>query len=320
METTNQTVLVLGASGMSGGHVAEAFEAAGWEVRRFDRHTQDMRRAAAGAEVIFNGLNPPNYEGWATAIPAITRQVLAAAESSGATVIVPGNVYVYARSGGAWSEESAHEPETTKGAIRAEMEEAYRSAAERGVQTLVLRAGDFFGDSVSGNWLDLVLLKGLASGSFTYPGRMDAEHSWAYVPDFARAAVALAERRETLGYFEDIPFEGLTLTGEALRALVENTTGPLKLKSVPWFAMRLAYPFWRLGRELLEMRYLWDAAHSLDGSKLRRLLPGFEMTPAEDALASIIRELVPLAGQSHETRAGETSANERALAGGLERG
>lgn len=306
MEKANRTVLVLGASGMSGGHAAAAFEAAGWDVRRFDRKTDDMNQAAAGADVIFNGLNPPNYEGWATAIPAITRQVIAAAESSGATVIVPGNVYVYARCGGAWNEDSAQEPETRKGAIRTEMEQAYRSAAERGVQTLILRAGDFFGDGVSGNWLDLILLKGLASGSFAYPGRMDAEHSWAYVPDFARAAVVLAERRASLETFEDIPFEGITLTGDALRALVEKTTGPLKLKSVPWFAMRLAYPFWRLGRELLEMRYLWDAAHSLDGTKLRTLLPRFEMTSAEEALASIIRELAP--------NAGETPASERALA------
>lgn len=316
METTNRTVLVLGASGMSGGHAAAAFEAAGWEVRRFDRKADDMNEAAVGVDVIFNGLNPPNYEGWATAIPAITRQVIAAAESSGATVIVPGNVYVYHRSGGPWHEDTAHEPETRKGVIRAEMEKSYRSAAERGVQTLLLRAGDFFGDTVSGNWFDLVVLKGLASGNFTYPGRMDAEHSWAYVPDFARAVVALAERRETLGKFEDIPFEGFTLTGDALRGLVERTTGPLKLKSVPWFAMRLAYPFWRLGRELLEMRYLWDAAHSLDGTKLRMLLPELETTPVEDALAPIIRELAPLAGES----GAESRASETALAGGLGQG
>ena len=293
METTNRTVLVLGANGKSGGHAASAFEAAGWDVRRFDRKADDMNMVAAGADVIFNGLNPPNYEGWATAIPAITRQVIAAAESSGATVIVPGNVYVFGRSGGAWNEGSAHDAHTRKGTIRAAMEATYRSAAERGVQTLVLRAGDFFDDGASGSWLDLMVLKGLSSGSITYPGRMDAEHSWAYVPDFARAAVALAERRETLQRFEDIPFEGFTLTGHALRALVERTTGPLKLKSVPWFAMRLAYPFWRLGRELLEMRYLWDMAHSLDGTKLRALLPDFAMTSADDAFAAIIQELAP---------------------------
>ncbi|MFT5354530.1 MAG: nucleoside-diphosphate-sugar epimerase [Polyangiales bacterium] len=291
--TETKTVLVLGASGKSGGHAARAFESAGWVVRRFDRQKDDLEEVATGADVIFNGLNPPNYEGWETAIPDITRRVIAAAESSGATVIVPGNVYVFSKDGGAWNEETPHRPETRKGAIRAEMEVAYRDAAERGVQTILLRAGDFFGDTASENWLDLMVLKDLAAGRFTYPGRMDAKHSWAYLPDFARAAVELAERRGSLAAFEDVAFSGFTLTGAELQALVEGTTGPLRLKSVPWFAMRVASPFWRLGRELLEMRYLWDVEHWLDGAKFRTQLPEFGRTPVDDAFASIIDELAP---------------------------
>lgn len=301
--TETKTVLVLGANGKSGGHAARAFESAGWVVRRFDRKKDDMEKVAAGADVIFNGLNPPNYEGWETAIPTITRQVIAAAESSGATVIVPGNVYVFDQSGGAWNEETPHRPETRKGAIRAAMEVAYRDAAERGVQTILLRAGDFFGDSASENWLDLMVLKELAARRLTYPGRMDAKHSWAYLPDFGRAAVELAERRESLAAFEEVAFSGFTLTGADLQALVERTTGALRLKSVPWFAMRMASPFWRLGRELLEMRYLWDVEHELDGAKLEKLLPDFKMTPVDDAFASILRELGP-----------EVTPSEKALA------
>lgn len=87
-------VLVLGASGNFGSRAAEAFEAAGWAVRRYRRGT-DMAAAAQGAGLIVNGLNPPNYHAWDRLIPQITSQVLAAARSSGATVLVPGNVYAY---------------------------------------------------------------------------------------------------------------------------------------------------------------------------------------------------------------------------------
>ena len=54
-----KTVLILGASGKIGRHSAAAFQKAGWTVRAYDRKTESMTRAAMGADVIVNGLNPP---------------------------------------------------------------------------------------------------------------------------------------------------------------------------------------------------------------------------------------------------------------------
>ena len=73
------TVLILGASGKIGQHAATAFSNAGWAVRKFNRKTDNMSKSAMGADVIVNGLNPPNYHNWAEIIPAITKQVIAAA-------------------------------------------------------------------------------------------------------------------------------------------------------------------------------------------------------------------------------------------------
>jgi short-subunit dehydrogenase len=54
-----KTALILGASGKLGIHSAKAFEAAGWNVRLYDRKAGDMTRQAQGVDVIMNGLNPP---------------------------------------------------------------------------------------------------------------------------------------------------------------------------------------------------------------------------------------------------------------------
>ena len=54
------TVLVLGASGLFGARAAQAFAAAGWQVRKYKRGT-DMNAAAMGTDVILNALNPPMY-------------------------------------------------------------------------------------------------------------------------------------------------------------------------------------------------------------------------------------------------------------------
>ena len=107
-----QTVLILGASGKIGRYSEEAFPRAGWHVKRWDRQREDLREAARGVSVIVNGLNPPRYHDWARLIPAYTAQVIAAAKASGATVIVPGNVYNMGARGGEWSESTPHEPNT----------------------------------------------------------------------------------------------------------------------------------------------------------------------------------------------------------------
>ncbi|MEY2955492.1 MAG: hypothetical protein RL123_220, partial [Pseudomonadota bacterium] len=46
-----ERVLILGASGLFGGHAARAFTAAGWDVVRYRRGT-DMAEAARGAALI----------------------------------------------------------------------------------------------------------------------------------------------------------------------------------------------------------------------------------------------------------------------------
>lgn len=89
-----EIALVLGSSGHFGRHAALALEQAGWTVRRFDRKQDDMTQAAKGAAIIVNGMNPPGYRNWDTEVPRITAQAIAAANASGATLIVPGNVYV----------------------------------------------------------------------------------------------------------------------------------------------------------------------------------------------------------------------------------
>lgn len=270
------TVLILGPSGKIGSHAADAFWNAGWTVRRYRRGT-DMTAAALGADVIVNGLNPPAYHDWARQIPKITAEVIAAAKASGATVILPGNVYNYGAAPGTWDETTPQRPVSRKGWIRKEMEEAY---AASGVQTIVLRAGSFIDPDRNGDVMSLFILKDIARGRVTRGGGPDVRQAYAYVPDWARAAVALAEMRADLATFEDVPFPGHTFTARQLTDHLAGVLGrPLRLSAFPWWIMTLAAPVWELARELREMRYLWETDHALSGDKFRRLLPDFVATP-----------------------------------------
>ena len=280
-----QTVLILGASGLFGSHAATAFQDAGWTVRHYQRGT-DMTRAAVGADVIVNGLNPPKYHNWARLIPQITADVIAAAKASGATVIVPGNVYVYGSTAGPWGPDTPHRPNTRKGHIRATMEATYANAATQGVRTIILRGGDFIAPKDPRSILNMITLKPLAKGHITAFAAPTTKRAYAYLPDMARAAVALADIRATLPPFADVPLPGLTLSMADLAAQITAQTGkPMAIKPFNWLQIRLLAPIWELARELLEMRYLYNLSHSLAPQTLARLLPDFHATPLRQVVA-----------------------------------
>lgn len=284
-------VLICGASGLFGGQAAKAFAAAGWEVRQFRRGT-DMAQAAQGVDVIVNAMNPPNYHAWDRLIPEITAEVIAAGLASGATVLVPGNVYVYGTQPGPWGPETPHRPVARKGRIRAEMEAAYRAATTRGLRVIVLRGGDFIEPTSPRSFWNMIALKGLGRGRITSASAPGVRRAYAYLPDMARAAVALAETRATLPAFADVPFAGFTLSMEEVAGRLEALTGrPMRVGRFMWWFMRLAGPFWELARELNEMRYLFDTSHSLDPAPLARLLPDFRQTPLDEVLRQEIAVL-----------------------------
>jgi len=251
-----------------------------------------MTEAARGVDVIVNGLNPPKYHDWARLIPAITRQVIAAAQASGATVILPGNVYNLDDRGGEWSEATPHRPPTKKGRIREDSEQAYRAS---GVRTLVLRAGNFIEPNGRDDTMALIYLRSIRSGKLVIAGDPDATLAYCYVPDWAAAAVALAEKRHELATFEDVPFPGHAFSAAELRErLVAELDRPLKYSRLPWWLFAALSPFWELAREMTEMRYLWSLPHTLSGEKLARLLPDFRGTPLQE----VVRRSLPADLQS----------------------
>lgn len=282
-----KTALILGATGRVGRHATRAFSAAGWTVRSFARGQDDLKTAAAGADIIVNAWNPP-YSKWQSQVPNLTKQVIAAAKANGATVIIPGNVYVFGRDMPAViGPDTPHRADNPLGRVRRQMEDAYRQA---GVRTIILRAGDFLDDEASGNWFDMIIAKHAKKGRLSYPGRCDQRHAWAWLPDLSKTMVALAEQRDTLPVFSDLAFPGHTLTGDELAAACAGVLGlPVKAKRMNWLPLHLARPFWAEAKHLLEMRYLWDVPHRLDGSALDQILPERAETPLALAISRALQ-------------------------------
>lgn len=311
-----RTALILGASGRLGRAAVQAFVAGGWRTLAQSRKASSdlpagaqaliggladidgLAERAAGASVVVHAANPP-YDRWDAEMLPMGQQAIALAGKLRATLMLPGNVYGYGQTMPAvLDEKTPFAPSTAKGRLRVMLEESIREAVRDGriPGAVVLRAGDFYGAG-TGTWLDLAVLSSLRRGRLVYPGPVDRIHAWAYLPDLARAFVAVAgsdQRRP----FEAIHFPGHALTGAALLDAVEGALrslgrvpqGGLRRAGMPWLAMRLGGLFLPLLREVVAMRYLWDVPHALAGSRLTELVGELRGTPVDEAMLAAVRD------------------------------
>lgn len=308
----SETVTILGINGRIGQEVAKAFVVAGWAVNGMGRSNRakltgvkfiegnadnvgDIERATRDAEVVVNALNLP-YDKWGEGrAEALSDRVLSALEGSGKTLLFPGNIYNYGAKQHLITPDSPQNPEKPKGHIRMRMEQMLAQATvEDNLQVVVIRCPDFYAPYASETNFDLAMLARKKSKILQYQGKLEIGHSWAYLPDVARAFVKIAEARETLPRFENFQFRGHFVTGHQMIAAIQAALPePYKVKQVPWGLLRFLGIFISVLRAVVEMKYLWEEPHRLQDDKLEALLgPDFE-TPFEIAVTATVRSYLP---------------------------
>ena len=308
----NDRVLVLGATGGIGGAMVDVLLARGVSLRALHRQAardgridwqqgdamaaEDVLRAAQGASVIVHAVNPPGYRDWNRLVLPMLDNTIAAARATGATVLLPGNIYNFGPDVFPLIQDGAPQnPQTEKGRIRLVMEERLRQAAQTGVRSIVLRAGDFFGPGSGNSWFAQAIVKaGQPVRAITQPGRAGVGHQWAYLPDVAAAMLALLDRREDLAAFEAAQFGGHwdedgTAITDAIRRIVGRPDLPVR--RFPWWTLPLAAPFSQTLREIWAMRYLWQQPVRMDNARLVSLIGPEPHTPLDLAVRTSLTAL-----------------------------
>lgn len=330
LSTTPRSVLILGARGRFGTAATQAFADAGWQVMAqvrsgsaFDQpRIQTLRApldepavlaaAARAARVVVYAVNPA-YTRWGQDLLPSARAGMEVAQRLGAAFMLPGNVYNFGASMPSTLEpQTPQQPTSRKGRLRCQLEEEMAARAAQGLHSVVIRAGDFFGCG-AGGWFDQAIVKSLGRGRLVYPGPLHVPHAWAYLPDLARAFVAVAEGGVPSG-FANLHFAGHTLTGADLLDRIEAVTGRRGLQrgSLPWGVMRAGALFVPMWRELVEMAYLWRVPHALDGTALARLVGPLPHTPVDAALTATLAALGIAAANARNTAAGPSERTAKA--------
>jgi nucleoside-diphosphate-sugar epimerase len=310
------TVLVLGAAGRFGAAAVQAFAAAGWRVLAQQRRaptamlprgvtavatsmadTDALAALAREARLVVYAVNPV-YTRWDQDLLPLLQQGLALAERLGARFMMPGNVYNYGASMPALlREDTTAVPSTRKGVLRVAMEDELLRRAARGLDSVVIRAGDFFGCG-TGSWIDQAMVKDIAKGRLVYPGPLDRTHAWAYLPDLARAFVAVAGDGGHRGCLR-LHFEGHAATGAEFMASLDEAAAGLGLRppggfrtgGMPWGLIRAIGWVNPLMRELARISYLWRVPHALSGQALQQRVGPLPATPLVTALRQSLLDL-----------------------------
>ena len=338
MIDSKRTALVLGITGGVGGEIARVLLKRGWRVRALHRgaaqaianvpngriewvrgdamNAGHVADAAKGVTAIVHAVNPPRYENWRQLVIPMLRNTIAAARSSGARILFPGTIYNFGMEAfPLLSEESPQKPTTRKGGIRVEMEQLLANAAADGVRTLIVRAGDFFGPNAGNSWFAQGLISaGKPVRRVWYPGRFDAGHAWAYLPDLAETFCRLLERDAQLADFAVYHFRGHYFErGVALAEAVCDVAGlpRSRIHRFPWWAVTLAAPFVNVFREMQELRYLWRETVELDNRKLLATIGEEPHTPLPAALQSTLEGLGCLPASAATNRHAPLSDSDR---------
>ncbi len=265
------------------------FMPAGVEVVSADlSEARQAIEAASGAAVLYQALNPP-YDKWHELFPGLQRSALAAAKATGARYVSIDNLYMYDSSATPITEQTRIAPASKKGELRAGMAEEVLAAHERGdVRAAILRSSDYYGPGVTGSALgDRVFPPILAGKAGEVLGGLDIPHSYAYIEDVARAAVALGTREEALGRVLIAPHAPAPTQRQVLERVFDLAGRAPKFTTVTPFKMRLAGLFIPGAREMVEMMYEFTDPFVVDSSATESEF-GLTPTPLDDGLARTV--------------------------------
>ncbi len=150
--------------------------------------------AAQGARVVYQVLGPA-YHRWAEEFPGLQAGVLAAAQATGARLVVLENVYAYGApvDGRPLTGDSPFRAHTRKGRIRARMTAALIDGAAGRVELAIGRASNYFGPRggvQAINLGDQAMLAALTGGKAQVLGHPDQPHTYTYLPRRREAAGA----------------------------------------------------------------------------------------------------------------------------------
>jgi nucleoside-diphosphate-sugar epimerase len=298
---------VVFGTGQVGSHVVTQLLAAGHEVtavsrsgrRRFTGATHVAGDAtdpafttevSAGADVIYFCLDAPDYHRWPEQFPPLQRGVLAAAEATGARLVVLENLYGYGPLQGRELVEVLPMAATSaKGRTRAAMTDELLAAHGRGaLEVAIGRASDYFGPGATHSALgELVFDAALRGKTAQVMGDPDRLHSYSYTPDVAAGLITLGTHPGAAGQVWHLPIAETWTTRQVVDHVSDLAGTKPKLFAAGRTSLRLYGLVKPAMREYLHTLYQFTDDWPVSDERFRTAF-GDLSTPLPEALTTTL--------------------------------
>lgn len=257
-----------------------------------------LRAATTGAAVVYHAAQPA-YTRWPEEFPAMTRRVLDAASTAGATLVMVDNLYLYGPVPGGYGPGTPAGPLTEqtpvtatgrKGRVRAAMT-AELSAAHRSgrLPVVVARLADYYGPGGLSSMVGAQLFEGALAGKpATWLGSADHLHSLTYLPDAARAVATLGTEPAAAGGVFHVPNAAPLAPRQFVQLVHAAAAVRHRLRVVPAWVVGAAGRVVPLARELAELSYQVQQPFVADHTAFETAFGPFSSTPHEDAVAETL--------------------------------
>jgi len=290
----NQLIPILQQSNKRIRLVSRTARSSGEESIAADLTDYDQTRAAVSGSAVAYLLVGLAYDirVWRNAWPKIMANVISACKASGTRLVFFDNVYMYGKVNGVMTEETAFNPISKKGEIRADIATQLLNDMKVGnIKAMIARSADFYGPGGFSTSVPNMLVFGNLRKGKKAQWLLNAEvlHSFTYVPDAARALSILANTESAFGETWHLPTAKSPLTGkefikEAAKEMKANGDYSVISKGM----MRLAGLFNRTIKESFEMAYQNEFPYLFDSSKFDKTFK-FEFTSYPEGIKKTAR-------------------------------
>lgn len=214
------------------------------------------------------------YKVWAEKWPVIMTNTINACKAAGAKLIFFDNVYMYGRVSGLMTEETAFNPCSKKGSLRAAIAQQLLHEIQSGsITALIARSADFYGTSATKTSVpNMLVFDNFSKGKRAqWLANATVKHSYTYIPDAGKALYLLAKDESAFNQTWHLPTRSNPLTGAEFIALAADAMHqPNKYAVLSKFMIRLAGLFIKPIKESYEMLYQSDSEYLFDSSKFEK--------------------------------------------------
>jgi nucleoside-diphosphate-sugar epimerase len=299
---------ILGANGVIGRELSAALEADGKRVRQvsrapraehpsdevvradlLDEHETSAAVAGSGVAYLVAGLK---YDAgvWEEQWPRVMRNVIDACARHQAKLVFFDNVYAYGLVEGPMKEDTAYNPVSRKGEVRALIALMLLEEMKAGnIDAMIVRSADFYGPHATLSLTHATVFERLrARRTPQWLGNARALHTFTHTPDAGRAVAVLAQTPDAYGHTWHAPTSSEHMTGEQfVRMACELAGRPYGLQVAPRWLLALMGVFVPVLRENREMMYQFEHDYRFDSAHTEHTF-GLAATSYRDGIAATL--------------------------------